>query len=398
MVLNISEFKKYLLLIWIIIASGVWSINVPPSFTVFLNFSLAACMLYALVKKRYLKSILPFLLMITLLACSLLSNFDFSSWMTYAFIICFCIIGMYIGLFWRRGEFLEKYTNLIFVIALVSLIMYFFRDFLGNHQAGFPIVKGQSVSYTNFYVYLYCRELPDRNCAIFWEPGAFAVFIGIAIYTLLVNETNNKYLKIIILVITLFTTQSTLAYTIILFTVIFFLLYKNRTLNTYQRFLIGCISIIIVLLIMNELDIFKNIEEKLFTGLNTNASSKARNVAQFIDMQIIYMSPLIGVGFSNYLNHVQTIGAIFGQNWTMAANTFTFMGAIFGVPYVIVTVLGITKLCPCSSSKLFKLASSCFWIWLFITQNFSQKPLFYCLIFLGYTYGAFKKMEVENNE
>ena len=45
MVLNISEARKYLLLLCIIIASGVWTISVPSSLTIFINFVLAVGML-----------------------------------------------------------------------------------------------------------------------------------------------------------------------------------------------------------------------------------------------------------------------------------------------------------------------------------------------------------------
>lgn len=71
-----------------------------------------------------------------------------------------------------------------------------------------------------------------------------------------------------------------------------------------------------------------------------------RNIAQLIDLSVISKSPIIGVGFNEYFNQVRVIGTLFGQNWTMAANTFTFMGAIFGIPYTLVTVIGIAKVCP----------------------------------------------------
>lgn len=46
MVLNISEIRKYLLLFWIITTSGVWTINVPSSLIIFVNFSLTIYMLF----------------------------------------------------------------------------------------------------------------------------------------------------------------------------------------------------------------------------------------------------------------------------------------------------------------------------------------------------------------
>lgn len=398
MVLNVSEARKYFLLLWIIIASGVWTVSIPPSLTIFINFVLAVWMLIILYKKGILRTAVTFSIFTVLLLCTLLLNFDFSAWMSYAFIICFCIMGMYISSFWRKGEFLDKYTNIILIISVVSLVMYTFRSYLSRYQGGFPVIEGQAVSYTNFYIYLYCRELPNRNCAIFWEPGAFAVFIGIAMYNTLLTDKKNKIVKLLIFIITLFTTQSTLAYTIILFAILLYLLKQSNNMSFFQRIIVGIIMTSIVLMVMDEFGVFQNIEEKLFTGLQTNASSRARNIAQLIDLQIISKSPIIGVGFSEYLNQVHSIATLFGQKWSMAANTFTFMGAIFGIPYVLVTVVGIIKVCPRNVSAILKGVSSCFWIWLFVTQNFVQKPIFYCLIFLGYTFSAFDEGKVKKNE
>ena len=398
MTLNVSETRKYLLLLWILIASGVWTVSVPASLTVLINFALAVSMLIILCQRGVLRKAVLLAVFTMLLLCTFLLNFDFQSWMSYVFIICFCIMGMYISSFWHEGEFLNKYTNIITIISVVSLVMYIFRNFLASHQAGFPVVEGQEVSYTNFYIYLYCRELPNRNCAIFWEPGAFAVFIGVAMYTTLITNKKNKILKLIVYIVALFTTQSTLAYTIILFAVLMYLVQRNNNASVFQKVLIGILMTSIVLLVMDEFDVFQNIQEKLFTGIETNASSRARNIAQLIDLSVISKSPIIGVGFNEYFNQVRVIGTLFGQNWTMAANTFTFMGAIFGIPYTLVTVIGIAKVCPRNASIIFKYISSCFWIWLFVTQNFVQKPIFYCLVFLGYRASAYGSVEVKKNE
>ena len=398
MTLNVSETRKYLLLLWILIASGVWTVSVPASLTVLINFALAVSMLIILCQRGVLRKAVLLVVFTMLLLCTFLLNFDFQSWMSYVFIICFCIMGMYISSFWHEGEFLNKYTNIITIIVVVSLVMYIFRNFLASHQAGFPVVEGQAVSYTNFYIYLYCRELPNRNCAIFWEPGAFAVFIGVAMYTTLITNKKNKILKLIVYIVALFTTQSTLAYTIILFAVLMYLVQRNNNAGVFQKVLIGILMTSIVLLVMDEFDVFQNIQEKLFTGIETNASSRARNIAQLIDLHVISKSPIIGVGFNEYFNQVRVIGTLFGQNWTMAANTFTFMGAIFGIPYTLVTVIGIAKVCPRNASIIFKYISSCFWIWLFVTQNFVQKPIFYCLVFLGYRASAYGSVEVKKNE
>lgn len=389
--------NKYLLLVWIIILSGVWSISVPPLLTIVLNFTLSIYMLIKLCSIKEKRGTPIIILFVILLSFTFFLNCDFSSWMSYAFIICFCIMGLYISAFWKEGEFLDKYSNIMTIIVVISLIMYCFRSFLATHQTGFPIIQGQAVSYTNYFMYLYCRELPDRNCAIFWEPGAFAVFIGIALFYILITNKKNKFLRIFLFVIALFTTQSTLAYTIVLFAVLMSLTMHTDKGGFLQKMFIGILSTFIVLIIMKEFGIFQNIQEKLFTGLQTNASSRARNVAQMIDLFIAAKSPIVGAGFNGYFEHVHSIGTLFGQKWTMAANTFTFMAAIFGIPYVLISVNGLIKICPENTNMMFKIVSSCFWIWLFVSQNFVQKPIFYCLIFLGYMASAFEK-EVNINE
>ena len=64
---------------------------------------------------------------------------------------------------------------------------------------------------------------------------------------------------------------------------------------------------------MNELGVYQNIQDKLFEGLNTNTSSKARNIGQMIDMKIIQTSPVFGVGFSRYSELVPYIGMLLGE-------------------------------------------------------------------------------------
>lgn len=389
--LNLSKINKYLLLVWIIILSGVWSISVPPLLAIVLNFTLSVYMLIKLCNIKEKRGTPIIILFVILLFFTFFLNCDFLSWMSYAFIICFCIMGLYISAFWKEGEFLDKYTNIMTIIVVISLIMYCFRSFLATHQTGFPIIQGQAVSYTNYFVYLYCRELPDRNCAIFWEPGAFAVFVGIALFYILATNKKNKLLRIFLFIIALLTTQSTLAYTIILFAILMSLTMHTDKGGFLQKMVIGILPTFIVLIIMNEFGIFQNIQEKLFSGIQTNASSRARNVAQMIDLFIATKSPVVGVGFNGYFEQVHSIGTLFGQKWTMAANTFTFMAAIFGIPYVLISVNGIIKIYPKNTNVMFKIVSSCFWIWLFVTQNFVQKPIFYCLIFLGYMASAFEK-------
>lgn len=397
MILNITETKKYLFIFWIILSSGVWSITFPPFVTVLLHFGIAAFMLMCLIRDGKLNRAGQLIILALLLLFSFIVNFDFHAWLSYSFIICYGIFGLYIGFYWKPQEFLDKYSNIMIIIVAVSLVMYCFRNVLADFQGGFPVVEGQTVSYTNFYVYLYCRELPDRNCAVFWEPGAYAVFIGIALYHTLCNKSKHRILKMSLFILALFTTRSTLAYTLILLALLlYFLAYRNNGLMI-NKIIIGIISIVIILHFLNEFGAFQSIQEKLFLGLKTNASSRARNIGQLIDLKFLLKYPIFGAGFNGYYNSEDLIENLYGQ-WTVAANTFTYMGALFGAPFLIFNIIGLLKLSFQNNKWSIKIVAFVFLFWLFITQNFVEKPIFYCLVFLGYSMSkSYKSKETRNH-
>ena len=77
MTLNVSETRKYLLLLWILIASGVWTVSVPASLTVLINFALAVSMLIILCQRGVLRKAVLLAVFTMLLLCTFLLNFDF---------------------------------------------------------------------------------------------------------------------------------------------------------------------------------------------------------------------------------------------------------------------------------------------------------------------------------
>ena len=84
---------------------------------------------------------------------------------------------------------------------------------------------------------------------------------------------------------------------------------------------------------------------------------------------------------------------LLGEKWTVAANTFTYTGAIFGLIYLLIILRGIIKFCKNDKNAFFILVSIIYMVWLFTTQNFVEKPILYCLIFLGFTNTAFEYKE-----
>ncbi|ELC8413677.1 hypothetical protein QTH34_09820 [Clostridium perfringens] len=385
MKIRVSEVTGTIIMIWIVMISGVWSIRLPSVVSVSINCVIAIWMILKMIKNRKYNGFYTAIILSIILISVMIINSDINSWLTYIMIIIFIIYGLYFCNFWSVEKFTRIYCKIIIFITLMSLFGYFFRDYLYKIPGLHPIIEGQSVSYINYYFYLYCIELPDRNCAIFWEPGAFAVFIAIAIYLKLMFDKENIKTNLIIYFIGLITTKSTLGYTVILFAILMYYLQISGKKGVVYKVIVGILIGIILMEIMIDIGAFENIQNKLFSGFNNDPSTRARSIAQLIDLTIVEHNPITGVGFIGYQYQVKIIGSLFGQAWTMAANTFTYMCALFGIPYFLIIIRGLTGLRAKENNKILNITCIIFIIWIFIPQNFVQKPIFYILVFWGYS-------------
>lgn len=402
MVIQLSEMKRTILMIWIIMVSGVWSIRLPPNVTVVINIVIAFHMLLRILYNRKYNNIHIALLLSTILALGFIYNNDTDAILTYGIIFAYIIFGLYFSNFWNIEKFATKYCNIMSLITTVSLICYFFRDYLSKIPGNFPIIQGQSVSYINYYVYLYSRELPDRNSAVFWEPGAFVVFLAIALYFKLFIINENSLRENIFYIIALLTTKSTLAYTVILLIILVRFLEIPSEKKYIRKMVLGALTFMFLIQVMLYVGAFDNIQNKIFIGFNSNASTRARNIAQLMDLKIIGANPVLGVGFKGYQQKVVFLESFFGHPWTVAANTFTYMSALFGIPYFLVTLKGLVGLKKKDATIIVSILYSFFLIWIFVPQNFVQKPIFYILVFWGYNLSRsslrpVKKLRGENN-
>jgi len=127
-------------------------------------------------------------------------------------------------------DFPKIYVKLLYFFAIMSLAFYipllissYFADILFSTYFNFirDIEFGETLNYHVFiYVfdnYIY-NEIP-RNAGIFWEPGAFGVFLNIAILFNIVLKKKMFIKQNIVFMLLILTTQSTGAY-LSLFTII----------------------------------------------------------------------------------------------------------------------------------------------------------------------------------
>jgi hypothetical protein len=137
------------------------------------------------------------------------------------------------------------YEHLIFYLAIIGLsgwilqiglrgdnLYYLLQKISGIDT--FSYVSGDGLNTILYSVQpsyvsmLYGFAIP-RNCGYAWEPGAFAVYICLAIFINLFfeNSDNNSKKRFWILLITLISTQSTTGYLIFLVIILFYFLNNN---------------------------------------------------------------------------------------------------------------------------------------------------------------------------
>jgi len=180
-----------------------------------------------------------------------------------------------------------------------------------------------------------------RSSGIFWEPGAFAIYLSIALlFQLFYLNTNIK--KVILYGICLFTTFSTTGYiTFFIMIIVFLCTTKNNRISKRMKNISIGIIIMIALLIMfaENTELYNVLFGKI---INRESTSVTRYASIVNGLEIGFDYPLLGVGPNNMSEYMATYAQKsnfdFGANpWNTNTTTYQFAayGFIFGVIFVI---------------------------------------------------------------
>ena len=219
--------------------------------------------------------------------------------------------GTYIRLFLAfsvvtllKKKFFLYYVNVIYWLSVISLFFYaatlipgvneFYVDYLGNlipnlfEQDGF-YTQNKNIIVYNFNVFALESY---RNSGPFWEPGAFAIFLMIALLFNTIYEKSLWSKKNLIFVISIITTFSTVGY-LCLFV---FILYMNYSrLKKNFLYLIALIFLFFTSFFLYEYIPFlkSKIQMDIDYGSETTSSRFGSAIADF---NAFMRSPLLGYG------------------------------------------------------------------------------------------------------
>lgn len=253
------------------------------------------------------------------------------------------VIAMGIIYALKHEEFFELFIKLVALISIFSLFFWGISYIEPKFIYLFPNIKNSQGFNSYFCIFAFVNFANMRNYGIFWEPGAFAVFLSLAMLLEVFRKDKTRWGVIFLLTITILTTYSTLG--IVSLGLIFLIwILKKREKIWFKGFKI-CLFLLLCLLsfyflIKIEPDFKYAFIDKLlgiFDSTTKNDSILVRKNS-FIELFDLFVnSPLIGVGYSGIQQKSLELGM------DCATMTTFYWFARYGIAIGCVLLFGIFK-------------------------------------------------------
>lgn len=299
--------------------------------------------------------------------------------MAYGFACCFSF-----------DEFMRKYTNLMYFLCAYSVILYVLYLMMPSIVEKLPVLTNSNGirAYTAGFSTIYAQYNGVRNQGIFWEPGAYQMFINLAMLIELFYFKTLYKKHLFVFLITLFTTFSTAGYItafFLLYTYVMWILFDKTARNKQTALLIFYLmSILLILYLLFELldlpvmrELFGKIERYFDGGPNTG-SVDVRIDAFIKPLKAVIREPLWGLGYIGSINLAYTEG--YRMETCTFVNWFSYYGIVVGGMILNLYVKFVKKLQTKGFIRVllfFSLFSMTF------SENFARNVFFLSLGFLA---------------
>lgn len=228
-------------------------------------------------------------------------------------------------------KFKYYFANIVCLIALVSICLYWFNENIISSGL-FPTIKvDESTVYTNMYLYCINHSILHRNCGMFWEPGAFQIYLNIALLFIIYDpKCKLKKIKIAILSLAVLTTISTTGY------VAYSLIIFSYLVQDKGRGKITILFVLVSLLLIGGRYFLPIIDEsfsyKFGIGGNEMSNNVISRVNPFIlDLYMIKDNPVGLCGVDYYAEVLHTYSMRYALPYISSSCTHTMIAAVFGI-------------------------------------------------------------------
>lgn len=290
--------------------------------------------------------------------------------------------------------FRDKYVQCLIIISIVSLLANIILLYLPNILNIFPVLTNSKGNQSVFLLFAsvsdFRRTGVQRNQGIFWEPGAFQIFLCLAYFFELYRGNSNPPRKWVLLlfIITMFSTISTtgIITAVLLLT---FTLVKTKKNSTVIK--VGGIAIILLIIVTQ---ILPNLEGfwqfTLVTKINqvldyqvgvANAAS-SRMDALVYPFWALLSSPFWGIGTEGFKQLANIVGH--SMFTCTPINWFAMYGAFYGIFIYVGLFKGIKSMTQDTLRAAVVLVIIC--VSLF-SENLSTNIIIMIMVFYGISAG-----------
>ena len=268
------------------------------------------------------------------------SNIDFvtsSLLVLFSCLVCAMIVTEVINF----EEFAKVYIKIILFLSVVS--WFYLPLILFDIPSPLPdFISLVDKPYSNFVLFgIRHAEITtmldnfyhvDRNSGLFWEPGAFQIFVNTAFYLSILQKQISRN-RILIFLITILTIASTTG--MLVFCLLSVACYSRtkryRTRRRNRRISVLAVVLFIIFVMST---IFNNTLEKFQEGSNSNASFLARSTDCLVDTKIVLENLWQGVGYGNISVHENYAIEIMGNALYQAVGAPGSDGLLLFLSYV----------------------------------------------------------------
>ena len=303
---------QYLMIIPIVLSNTIWvrAYEIPVDQGMLtLMFTLFAFLLFVLnivkngkPKIRY-SLMKPLLAVMALSLCSTIALRDSRVTFFLYYVIPLLLCILYLGLEKNVEGFWRKFSNVVFVICVVSLVFYIMASLLKIiPPTGMTKYKWtwdfQCKNWFNLYYEAYYGNtsiasfLPRKNMGLYTEPPMFVIMVCIAMAGELsfVEIPRKKY--IIVFIVTIFSTMSTTGYLFIIMSIVIFIFNIDRGKRS------SAIKMIVfsLIILMAAFVIIEIMNQKMGTEIGEN-SVNIRLDHLLTSFSLWAENPIFGIGY-----------------------------------------------------------------------------------------------------
>lgn len=319
-----------------------------------------------------------------IITISAIANSDFSSVLTYVRLMLAIGIACGCAALMNREECIQFFVNFVALVSLISLL-FFYGELVERYSLYFNVLTLNRTQYYHSLAYVQLIGVEPRNSGIYIEPGLFQVYLNLAMFAILYASVafKYKYLKLAVIVIALVSTGSTSGF-IVGILIISAVIFKDKAgrFNHLQNVLQALFVTALVYFVVSSSVFTDNIESK-FSG-KSQASWQSRKNSTLADLDMIGESPVVGVGAGNYLGKLDAFSA-YGYEMDAAANTYTQLTALLGIPFIILIALfQLRSLVQFKQRWIVGSVLAAVWVLSFVAQPFVLYSFFYLPVFLSF--------------